>query len=82
MSIYRKSLTPKEQASLPARPTGPMPISGEELRAAVGGMTCKQAGDLSVGYATVAGVLSVMGNEEAAQYYYGLAEGVSRGACS
>jgi len=35
---YRKSLTPEQQASLPANPVEPVPMSEAELNAIVGGM--------------------------------------------
>ena len=35
---YLKSLTPEQRANLPENPTGPAPVSEEELKEVVGGL--------------------------------------------
>ena len=36
---YLKSLTPEQKTNLPENPTGPAPVSEEELKEVVGGLT-------------------------------------------
>ena len=46
---YRKSLTPEEQAMLPENPTGPAPLSEEELKNVAGGFGIQLGDTVSLG---------------------------------
>jgi hypothetical protein len=79
---YGKNVTAEEQASLPECPTRPSPMSEEELRAAVGGMTCEQARTWARIYWNVGETFSNLGDPYNSANFTNIGTGIYYGGCN